>query len=163
MRPATPISQEQIDALEAHAPKIKSRKAYRRFQSVFLRAKDQKSPEAIAEILGIHPRTVQKHQQRYFKEGLNAFKDRTPGRKEPECLTPSQEADLFQSLEAEAAEGQLVTAKIIWVRFEEKAGKPCSKNTIYRAIHRNGWSKKQPRPRHPKGDEEAKTLFKKTL
>jgi len=163
MRHAKPISQEEIDALEAKAPKINSRKAYRRLQSVLLRAKDNKSPEAIAEILGIHPRTVQKHQQRYFKEGMKAFEDGIPGRKQAVLLKPSEEVELFQSLEAEAAEGKLLNAKLIWIRFEEKAGKSCSKNTIYRAIHRNKWSKKQPRPRHPKGDESAKALFKKTI
>jgi transposase len=79
MRPAKASSQEEIETLEAKAHKIKGRKEYRRLQSVLLRAKDNKSPEEISQILGIHPRTVQKHHRRYFKEGLNAFNERKPG------------------------------------------------------------------------------------
>jgi transposase len=132
MRPAQLISKEQIEALEAKAPKIRSRKAYRRLQSVLLRAKENKSPEAIGKELGLHPRTVQKHHQRYFKEGMKAFEEGKPGAKAPRCLKPAEEKELFQLLEAEAAEGQIVNARMIWLRFEEKAGKPCSKNTLMR-------------------------------
>lgn len=162
MRPAKAISQSQIDELEARAPKIKGRREYRRLQSVLLRAKDNKTPEEIGKILGIHPRTVQKHQQRYFSEGMEAFETKKPGRKGPECLTVEQEKELFEQLKEQAAQGQLVNIRVIRIEFEAKAGKPCSKNSVYRAIHRNKWSKKQPRPRHPKGDKSAKALFKKT-
>lgn len=162
MRPAKPISKEEIEALEARAPKIKGRKEYRRLQSVLLRAKENKSPEEIAQILGIHSRTVQKHQQRYFVEGMKAFEPGKPGPKGSRLLNPAQESELFESLKEEAAQGQLVNASTIKARFEEKVGRPCASSTVYLAIHRNQWSKKQPRPRHPKGDDEAKRLFKKT-
>jgi transposase len=161
MRPAKPISQEEIEALEVRAPRIKGRKEYRRLQSVLLRAKENKSPEEIGKILGIHPRTVQKHQQRYFQQGLRAFESGVPGPKGPRLLKKEEEAALFESLQEEAATGQLLNATKIKIRFEEEAGKTCARSTIYLAIHRNQWSKKQPRPRHPKGDEEAKTTFKK--
>lgn len=159
---ARQISQKEIEELEAQAPKIKGRREYRRLQSVLLRAKENKSPEEIAEILGIHPRTVQKHHQRYFREGDKAFKQGITGPKGPLLLSEAQEVELFNSLKTEAAEGQLMNATKIKSRFEEKVGKPCAKSTIYVVLKRNGWSKKQPRPRHPKGDEEAKQVFKKT-
>lgn len=162
MRPAKLISQEEVEALEARGKKIKGRKEYRRLQSVLLRAKENKTPEEIGRILEIHPRTVQKHQQRYFVEGLKAFEARKPGPKGPKLLKAEEEAALFESLKEEAAQGRLVNTSTIKAKFEEKAGKSCSKNTIYRALQRNKWSKKQPRPRHPKGDDEAKGLFKKT-
>ena len=161
MRPAKAISQDEIEALEAKALNIKGRREYRRLQSVLLRAKDNKSPEAIGQILGLHPRTVQKHQQRYFKEGLAAFEAKKTGTTGPRLLKPEEEFALFERLKAAAAAGELVNVCKIKALFEEKTGKPCANSTIYVVIHRNGWSKKQPRPRHPKGCEEAKTLFKK--
>jgi transposase len=162
MRLGKVISEKEIEVLEAQAPKIKGRREYRRLQSILLRAKENKSPEEIAKILGIHARTVQKHQQAYFQKGLKAFEVGIPGPKGPRLLKREEEAALFASLQAEAATGQLLNATKIKARFEEKAGKTCARSTIYLVIHRNHWSKKQPRPRHPKGDEEAKSLFKKT-
>jgi transposase len=162
MRAAQVISQEEIEALEVKALKIKGRKEYRRLQSVLLRGKESKSPEAIGKELGLHPRTVQKHHQRYFKEGLAAFEAKKTGPTGPRLLNAEEEATLFESLKAVAAEGQLVNAGKIKALFEEKTGKPCASSTIYVVLRRNQWSKKQPRPRHPKGCEEAKRLFKKT-
>ena len=77
-------------------------------------------------------------------------------------ITTEQERELFKWLKAEAAEGQLVNVSTIKARFEALAGKPCATSTIYVVLRRNRWSKKQPRPRHPKGNEPAKTRFKKT-
>lgn len=162
MRAAKVITESQIEELEGKAPKIKGRREYRRLQSVLLRAKENKTSEEIGKILGIHSRTVEKHQARYFKEGMASFESKKPGRKGPEILTAEQETELFEKLKEQAGKGQLVNICIIQFEFESKAGKPCSKSTIYRAIHRNRWSKKQPRPRHPKGDDEARCLFKKT-
>ena len=161
MRLARQISEKDIEELEA-APKIKGRREYRRLQSVLLRARDNKGSEEIAEILGIHPRTVQKHHQRYFQEGLNAFEAGIPGPKGPKLLSQEAEAEFFSTLQAQAAKGQVLKAAQIKPLYEAKAGKPCSSFTIYAALKRNGWSKKQPRPRHPKGEESAKALFKKT-
>jgi transposase len=163
MRPARVISQQEIAELEEKAPKIKGRREYRRLQSVLLRAKENKSPEQIGNILKIHPRTVQKHQQRYFKEGMKAFEQGIPGPKGPMLLSQEEERKLFERLQEAAMQGELINATKIKTCFEEKIGKSCAKSTIYLVIHRNDWSKKQPRPRHPKGDEVAKCLFKKTI
>ena len=161
MRAAKAISESEIEALEAKARKIKGRLEYRRLQSVLLRAREHKTHEEIGKILEIHPRTVQKHQARYLKEGMAAFESKKPGRKGPEILTAEQEKELFEQLKEQAGKGELVNICVIQLEFETRAGRPCSTRTIYRAIHRNKWSKKHPRPRHPKGDEEAKRLFKK--
>jgi len=156
------ISPEEIQALEERGKKIKGRREYRRLQSVLMRAREKKTAEEIAAILGIHARTVEKHHQRYFEEGMKAFEARKPGPTGPRILSVLAERDLFETLRDEAAKGKLVNASRIKTYFEEKAGQSCANSTVYRAIHRNQWSKKNPRPRHPRGNEEAKCLFKKT-
>jgi transposase len=160
---AQEISLQEIELLEAIASKIKGRREYRRLQSVLLRAKENKSPEEIGKILGIHPRTVQKHHQRYFRQSFKAFEEGIPGPKGPKLLSKEAEAEFFDTLKEEAGTGQLLKASQIKPLYEAKAGKTCSYFTIYAALKRNNWSKKQPRPRHPKGNEEAKYLFKKTI
>ena len=134
MRIARAISEAEIEALEAQAAKIKGRREYRRLQSVLLRAKENKSPQEIAKMLGIHARTVQKHHQSYFQKGMRAFEEGIPGPKGPRLLKREEEAALFVSLQEEAATGQLLNATKIKARFEEKAGKTCATSTIYHTI-----------------------------
>ena len=154
------ISQEQLSELEAFEKQVTDKATYCRVQCVLLRAK-QWSADQIAKATGYGRRHVERIQGAYFKEGLNAFERKKREKGGNQRLLPSQEVALFESLEAEASEGDLVTVSRIHEKFEEVTGKPCSRSGVYHLIHRNGWSKKQPRPRHPKGCEEAKTLFKK--
>ena len=154
------ISQEQVAELEAFEKQVTEKATYCRLQCVLLRAKHW-SPEQIAEVTGYNQRHVQRIQGAYFKEGVSAFERKKREKGGNQRLSPSQEVAMLQSLEAEASEGELVTVSRIHKKFEEVTGKPCSRSGVYHLVHRNGWSKKQPRPRHPKGCEEAKTLFKK--
>lgn len=155
------ITDEEIAALEARGEKIKGRREYRRLQSVLLRAKEGKTAEEIAGILNIHPRTVEKHHRRYFEEGLQAFKVQKTGPKGPRLLSAEAEKELLKKLELKAAQGGILTGEQVRKAYEREAGQPMALSTIYVVLQRNGWSKKRPRPRHPQGDEEAKSLFKK--
>jgi transposase len=155
------ITSEEIAALESKGKKIKGRREYRRQQSVLLRAKEGKTAEEIGKILNIHPRTVEKHHQRYFEEGLQAFEEKKGSPKGPRLLSAEAEKALLKNLEAKAAQGQLLTGFQIKEEYEREVGRPVALSTIYVVLERNGWSKKHPRPRHPQGDEEAKSLFKK--
>lgn len=158
---ARTITKEEIAALEARAEKIKGRREYRRLQSVLLRARDGKTAEEISEILDIHPRTVEKHHQRYFEEGLQAFELQKTGPKGPRLLSKEAEQALLKSLETKAAQGQILTGFQVKEEYERAVGQPVALSTIYVVLERNAWSKKRPRPRHPKGNPDEQTLFKK--
>ncbi len=84
------------------------------------------------------------------------------GPKGPRFLSVQTEQNWLKAQEQKAAQGELLTALQMKESYEQLASRSVTLETIYKALHRNGWSKKQPRPRHPKGNEEAKTLFKKT-
>jgi len=157
------VAEEEIEKLEALSKQLKGKTEYRRLQCVLLRVKYRKSVDEIAEMLQINCRTVYKHQERYRREGLAAFEALKPGAPEgPRLLTSAEEKALLQWLEAKAGEGQLLTGTQVKQALEDKLGRPVGLSTVYVFLHRNDWSKQQPRPRHPKGDEEAKGLFKKT-
>jgi len=51
----------------------------------------------------------------------------------------------------------------IWGAFEQRVGHTVDDSTIYRLLHRHGWRKLMPRPRHPKADEQVREQFKKTF
>jgi transposase len=156
------LSEEELRLLEAKDAVIQTRREAKRLQSVLLRAKEGLSASEIGKRLGLHPRTVQKHQSRYFKEGLKAFDCNKTGTRGPRLLSAEQEIALLETVREKAAAGQLLKAEQIKPLLEEKAGKACCLGSVYLLLKRNGWTKKQPRPRHPKGDDEAKSLFKKT-
>ena len=67
---AREISAEEVGLLEEKGRQIRGRREYCRLQSVLLRARNGKTAQEIAEILGIHRRTVEKHHQRYFEQEL---------------------------------------------------------------------------------------------
>lgn len=155
------ITAKEIAALEAKGKTIKGRREYRRLQSVLLRAKEGKTAQEIAQVLNIHPRTVEKHHRRYFEEGLQSFEEQKGGPKGPRLLSGEAEKVLLKNLEARAATGQLLSAWQVKEAYEQEVGHAVSLSTIYVVLQRNDWSKKRPRPRHPQGDDAAKSLFKK--
>jgi len=80
---ARQISEKEIEELEEKAPKIKTRREYKRFQSVLLRVKEGKTSDEIGLLLQIHPRTARKHyRRRYLQEGLTAFDSNKAGPKD---------------------------------------------------------------------------------
>jgi len=153
---ARAITQEEVELLKAHGKKIRGR-----LESVLLRAEEGKTAAEIAVILQINPRTVEKHHQRYFKEGLAAFEFKKPGLKAgvPRYTTLEAEKALFTELQEKAAQGDLLKAAQIKPLYEQRIGRALGKSTIYKILIRNRWSKKKPRPRHPKGNDEAKEDF----
>jgi hypothetical protein len=64
---------------------------------------------------------------------------------------------------AQAESGEIATVGQIWHAFEQRVGHTVDDSTIYRLLHRHGWRKLVPRPRHPKSDLETQEQFKKTF
>ena len=121
------ISQEQLAELEAFEKHVTDKATYCRLQCMLLRAK-QWSPEKIAEATGYNKRHVQRIQGEYFKEGVSAFERKKREKGGNQRLLPSQEVDLFKSLEAEAAEGSLVN--VIPIIFLNSISYPIPKGEL---------------------------------
>ena len=54
-------------------------------------------------------------------------------------------------------------AKAIREYAAKKLGTEVSKDYAYDLLHRHGWRKIEPRPRHPKSDSETQEEFKKNF
>ena len=153
---------QEIEQLELLGKQLKGKQEYNRLQSVILKIRNGKGAEEIADLLQLNVRTVYKHQARYRKEGLSAFESKKPGSPSgPRLMSREEENALLKALEERAGEGQLLTASQVRQAGEEKLEKPVALSTVYLILHRNAWSKQRPRSRHPQGDQEAKTTFKK--
>jgi transposase len=93
------------------------------------------------------------------------FSSETPGRggRRRQYLTLEEEKEFLAPFFAQAECGEITTVRQIWQAFEQRIGHEVDDSTIYRLLHRHGWRKVMPRPRHPKSDLETQEQFKKTF
>jgi transposase len=83
-------------------------------------------------------------------------------RREQRChMSLSAEQFLMKSLEEEALSGKILTFRHIKKEVETFVGKEVSNDYIWDLFSRHGWSKKAPRPHHPKADKSAQDEYKK--
>jgi transposase len=57
--------------------------------------------------------------------------------------------------------GEIVSATAIWPAISKAMGRKVSLAYVYRLLHRHGWRKLGPRPRHVKANITAQEDFKK--
>lgn len=121
--------------------------------------------QSIALLLGSSVHVVRRTVQLYNKEGADFLQHlRWGGRREERCLLHfEQEKQLLQSWEATALEGGVLVAKQLRKTVEQKLGHRVSADYLWDLLHRHGWSKKAPRPEHPRAGnaKEKREAFKK--
>ena len=67
-----------------------------------------------------------------------------------------EEEELLQSQAAIALQGKVLVAKQLRSVVEQNIGHAVSDDYLWDLLHRHGWSKKAPRPQHPRADEKVK-------
>jgi transposase len=118
--------------------------------------------EEIAQHTGVSVTTVRRVISNYNREGLPALETPGKGGRRHGYLTAEQEQEFLAPFFARGESGELVTAGEIKQAFEARVGNEVEESTIYRLLHRHGWRKLVPRPRHPKASAEEQAAFKKT-
>ncbi len=116
----------------------------------------------IAGMLQVSKQAVWLWIGQYNKKGPEGLDRKGRGGRRWAFLPWSKEESLLQSLEEEAARGEILTAKHLRPKIEETVGKEVTMAYVYRLLHRHKWRKIVPRPRHVKADREAQETFKKT-
>ena len=123
--------------------------------------------QRIASLLSTSIAVVRRTVQLYNKCGADFMHQRLwGGRREQRCLMSlKQEEELLGQLKARALKGEVVVAKQLRSLVEEKTACKVSEDYLWDLLHRHDWSKKAPRPQHPKADEKVKEqreAFKKS-
>jgi transposase len=152
-------------AVERLAPLLKearSKAEYQRVQCIWLRATLGWDSKQIAEALGWQASSVRHVQARYLQQGEAALHDKPRGGRYRAHLTVEEEKSLLAPFVEKAQRGEVVVAAPVRQAYEEKLGHSVHHSIVYRALHRQGWRKVQPRPKHPKADAEAQEEFKKS-
>jgi transposase len=143
-------------------PQIKTKAVYQRFQCVWLRATLQLSAPQIAQALGWKPQSVRQLHSDYARDGaVVLWGNPYSGRRHAHFTAEEEKALLAPFLEQAQAGGVLVIAPV-QAAYEKALGRPVHPSVVYRALHRQGWRKIMPRPKHPKSSEEVREAFKKS-
>lgn len=116
---------------------------------------ETRSAAEIARHCGVSKATVHTVISRYNRLGVAAIE--TPGRggRRRQYLTLEEEQKFLAPFFTQAECGGIATVEEIWRAFEQHAGRAVDDSTIYRLLHRHGWRKLMPRPRHPKAHEQV--------
>jgi len=123
------------------------------------------SSSEIAKVFCISQKKVYSVVQEYNKKGTK-FKidNQWGGRRQSKCyLTLEEEKRILEQVSEKALNGLIITAKDIKQEFEKSIGKPVSDDYIWKVFKRNNWTKKAPRPEHPRTDYNKQEEFKKKL
>lgn len=152
-------SEQQLQRLADREPRADLAK---RLRTVLLARQGFTAPE-IATCTGFSRRMVQNWVARYNREGLAGLETK-PGRGRKPPLTPDQEQQLQQRLDAgPLPEDGVCTLRGQDVRriLEREFGQLRSLSAVYGLLHRLGYSSLVPRPQHPAADPAAQDEFKK--
>ena len=119
--------------------------------------------QEIALHTGVSVSTVHRVISVYNRLGAAALETPGKGGRRHKYLTLPEEKAFLAPFFAQAEGGEIATVAQIQCAYEAKVGHEVDDSTIYRLLHRHGWRKLMPRPRHPKADPAAQEHFKKTL
>lgn len=132
-----------------------------RWQALYLAAGWQISASEIADIIGISVYSVNKWVSQYNRKGVESIYAKPRGGRRSSFLTWQQEEELLKELSERANEGLLVMIKMVKAEIEQRLQHQVSKDYPYDLLHRHGWRRIAPRPKHPKQDPALQAEFKK--
>ena len=161
MRPQEPFPDGTTERMEDLLRFTSSLDEYRRIQSILFRSKYGYGAPEISRITGLKPQTVRNIHAAYRKDGEIALQVTGRGGRRKSYLTPEEEDVFLRTFSKDGQLGNIVEVSEIHQSFEKQIGRQVPRSTISRLLHRHGWRKLEPRPKHPKGSQEAIERFKK--
>jgi len=150
---------ERLASLLQQAP---TKAEYQRVQAVWLRAALGLSAPQIAQVVGWQAPSVRRLHAEDFRHGEAVLQDKPKGGRHHANLTRQQEQELWAPFLAQAEAGGVLVVAPVQAAYEQVVGRPVHSSVVYRALHRQGWRKIMPRPKHPKASEEVREAFKKS-
>jgi len=150
------------EELENGMKEARSAQEFKRYQAVYLRTKEGMNVKKIAEVTGLAESTIHNLHSQFRSKGIKAIKARKRGGRYSSYLSIEEEKKLLKAVEKEAHKGGILEVKKVHNAFEKRIGGKISLVTTYRLLHRHGWRKIAPRPRHPQANKAVQGTFKKT-
>jgi transposase len=151
-----------VERLTPLLRQAKTKAQYQRMQCIWLRATLGLSAPQIAQALGWRAQSVRQLHSDYWHHGEAILADKPKGGRRHENLTVAQEQQLLAPFLEQAQAGGVLVVAPVQAAYEQAVGRPVHASVVYRALHRQGWRKVTPRPKHPKASEETREAFKKS-
>jgi len=133
-----------------------------RWLVVYTALLDPRPAAEIAGQIGVSRSFVSKISSLYKRFGPRGLETVGPGGRRNQYLTKDEEAAFLAPFIEQAAQGEIVTTKLIHQAFKQRLGHEVDESTIYRLLQRHRWRKVMPRSIHPEADPKAQEAFKKT-
>lgn len=132
-----------------------------RWQALYLASSRQITASEIADIVGVSVYSINKWVSQYNRNGVESIYSKPRGGRRSSFLTWQEEEKVLEELRDKANKGLLVVIKMVKAEIEQRLQHPVSKDYPYDLLHRHGWRRIVPRPKHPKQDPAIQAEFKK--
>ena len=152
----------RVNAVKELLTQVQNENDLRRIQAVYFRLAYDFEAEQIADMVGYHVGSVRRLHSRYMKEGISCFKHKGTGGRRNQNMSFKVEESLIKGFIKKAEQGRMLEVSQVKAAYEAKLGYEVHPSVIYTVLHRHGWRKIAPRPRHPEQDAQAGETFKKT-
>ena len=163
MRPPAQIepwlSTEDLQVWVREAP---HKGAYQRRLAIWLTHVSRLPAHRVAESLCVSRQAVWLWIAQYNQQGPAALSRAGRGGRRWAWLSWEEEERFLQRRQQAALRGQILTAPQLRAELEKLTQRRVSLAYVYRLLHRHGWRKLGPRPRHPKAQPAVQERFKKT-
>jgi transposase len=123
---------------------------------------DPQPARDIARRLGVAEQTVHNLIAAYNRYGPTAVETPGKGQRQRAYLTRAEEQAFLAPVVQQAREGRLTSIAPIHAALEAHLGHLVHATTVYRLLHRHGYRKLVPRPRHVAADPAVQAAFKNT-
>ena len=148
---------EELDRWVRNAP---TKEAYQRRLAIWWTACRAHHATEIAPLLQTSTRTVRRWIRQFNAGGPTALESPSLGGRRWAYLSEAEERALLGGLRRRARAGRLVTAAELRAHVEVRVGHAVSNDYLYELLHRHGWRKVVPRPRHVDADPLAQEAFR---
>jgi len=138
-----------------------TRDAYQKRLSVWLTYWGPYPAREVAEMLGVSKQAIWLWVGQYNKQGPAGLERSGRGGRRWAYLSRLEEEEILRPFRERALSGEIVSATAIWPAISKAMGRKVSLAYVYRLLHRHGWRKLGPRPRHVKANITAQEDFKK--
>jgi transposase len=162
MRTPRPLPEGAAERLAAMLKEARNQAEYQRIQCVWLRAALSLPAPQMATALGWQVGSARQVHSDSLRQGETALWNKAVGGRHRQNLTREQEKELLLPFIEQAAAGGVLVVAPVQAAYEAAVGRPVHHSVVYRVLHRQGWRKIAPRPKHPKTSEEAREAFKKS-
>lgn len=142
---------------------VKEASEVKRIQCVLFGARGLKSKE-IAPMVGFNHNYVKKIWTEYRLKGNQILLGENRGRSRSRArLSLQEEKEFLAQFVEKAKTGGFLEVSRIKQAYEEKYQTTVKPSIIYKLLHRHGWRKITPRPKHPKADKVKQDQFKSEI